>query len=78
MANKKKPSFEEAVARLEEIVKLLERGNAPLDESLGLYEEGVALVKLCNDALDNAERKIKILASGPDGELTLRDFQEEE
>ena len=62
MAKKENLTFESASARLEEIVKLLERGNTSLDESLKLYEEGVSLVRFCNDALDNAEKRIKILA----------------
>lgn len=77
MANKKKLSFEDAALRLEEIVKLLEKGNASLDESLKLYEEGVALVRTCNLALDNAEKKIKILASDADGNKVEREFLEE-
>ena len=44
--NTKEMTFEAAMARLEEIVRALESGNAPLDVSLGLFEEGVALVKL--------------------------------
>lgn len=57
-------SFEEAMARLEEIVKYLEGGNAPLDKSLELFEEGVTLVKLCNSKLDSAEQKVRFLTSG--------------
>lgn len=62
--NAKNPSFEEAMTRLEEIVKYLEGGNAPLDKSLELFEEGVALVKLCNGKLDSAEQKVRFLTSG--------------
>ena len=51
-------SFEESVGRLEEIVRMLENGTATLDESLKLYEEGIALVRACNKQLDNAEKKI--------------------
>ena len=57
-------SFEEAMARLEEIVRYLEGGNAPLDKSLEVFEEGVALVKLCNKKLDSAEQKVRFLTSG--------------
>lgn len=59
-------SFEEAMARLEEIVKYLEGGNAPLDRSLELFEEGVTLVKLCNKKLDSAEQKVRFLTAGGD------------
>lgn len=69
-------SFETAIARLEEIVKLLEGGNAPLDESLELFEEGVSLVKLCNSKLDNAEQKIKLVGILPDGNFQDEDMPE--
>lgn len=68
-------SFEAAMARLEEIVKLLESGSAPLDQSLALFEEGVALVKLCNSRLDAAEQKVKILTRAEDGTLTETDLK---
>ena len=67
-------TFEGALARLEEIVKLLESGNAPLDGSLALFEEGTALVKQCNSQLDNAEQKIKILTQKQDGSYETNDF----
>ena len=55
---KKELTFEAALARLEETVRLLESGNVPLDDSLSLFEEGIALVKLCNSKLDTAEQKV--------------------
>lgn len=73
MAEEKK-SFEAAIARLEEIVRALESGNTPLDESLSLFEEGVALVKLCNERLDGAEQKIKMLTFAPDGTVSEEDL----
>ncbi len=54
-------TFETALARLQEIVAGLESGNVPLDESLSMFEEGVKLVKFCNEKLDSAEQKVKIL-----------------
>ena len=63
MAEKKK-TFEESLGRLEEIVKALENGNAPLGDSLKLFEEGVALVRACSEELDAAENKIIELTSG--------------
>ena len=71
-------TFEEALGRLEEIVRALENGNAQLDASLALYEEGVSLVKLCNGQLDTAEQKVKILIAGEDGELHEQDFKRPE
>lgn len=61
-------TFETAIARLEVIVRALESGNAPLDESLSLFEEGVALVKFCNEKLDTAEQRVRMLTFTPDGE----------
>ncbi|MBQ8474767.1 MAG: exodeoxyribonuclease VII small subunit [Clostridia bacterium] len=69
----KELSFEAALARLEQIVSLLEGGKAQLEESLSLFEEGVGLVKLCNSKLDGAEQKVKVLATGEDG-LVEKDF----
>ncbi len=74
MAEKKERTFEEAMARLEEIVRSLEGGTAGLDDSLGLFEEGIALVKLCNAKLEGAEQKVKLLSKGEDGALTETDF----
>ncbi len=73
MAEREK-SFEAAMARLEEIVRALESGNAGLDDSLGLFEEGISLVKLCNSKLEGAEQKVKMLAKGDDGNLGETDF----
>lgn len=67
MAAKKKP-FEESMARLEEIVSILERGKSTLDESLALFEEGTKLAAACSKQLDQAEQKILKLTKGPDGE----------
>lgn len=67
MANDK-PSFEQSVKRLDEIVKLLERGDAPLSESLKLFEEGTALISNCDTMLNEAEQKVVKLRKGPDGE----------
>ena len=77
MANKKTDglSFEDALKRLEETVKVLESGTVPLEESLKLFEEGVALVKLCNGKLDEAEQKVKILRKTADGEITEEDME---
>ena len=59
--------FEQAMQRLEEIVNQLERGDAPLDQALSLFEEGAALVKTCNDLLDGAELQVVRLMKGADG-----------
>ena len=67
-------SFEDAVRRLGEIANELERGNADLEGSLALYEEGIKLVRHCNKTLEEAERRVKILGVSADGELEERDF----
>ena len=67
-------SFEQALARLEETVRLLESGNVPLDDSLELFEEGIALVRLCNGKLDNAEQKIVKLKLLSDGSAVEEDM----
>jgi exodeoxyribonuclease VII small subunit len=54
-------TFEAALARLQQIVSAMENAQTPLDESLSMFEEGVRLVKLCNEKLDHAEQQVKIL-----------------
>ena len=61
-------SFEQSLERLEQIVKSLEKGDAPLAESLGLFEEGAGLIRACGKMLDEAEQKVVQLRKGPDGE----------
>lgn len=53
-----KQTYETAVKRLQEIVKSLENGGLPLEESVKLFEEGAKLAKFCNNELKNAEQKI--------------------
>ena len=71
---KKEIKFEEALARLEEIVRELENGTAELDKSLDMFEEGVALVKLCSGKLDEAEKRINILVNNGDGTYDEKPF----
>lgn len=71
-------SFEENIARLEEIVGLLERGDAPLQGSLDLFEEGAGLVNTCTKLLEQAEQKVVKLQKGPDGAPEELPFAEEE
>jgi exodeoxyribonuclease VII small subunit len=53
--------FEAAIAELESIVKKLEEGDLPLEQSLALYERGVQLSRFCHSRLEEAERRIEIL-----------------
>lgn len=69
---KEEKSFEEAITKLESIVKELESGNCTLDESIEKYTEGMKLAKICGDKLNNATEKInKILKENG----TLEDFE---
>ena len=68
MENKKKQTFEQAVARIDEIVTLLEKGDAQLDKSLALFEEGVKLIEICGTMLDDAEQIVKRLQKTVNGE----------
>lgn len=77
MAAKKEKSFEENIARLEEIVALLERGDAQLKDSLALFEEGTKLVGICSDMLEHAQQQVVRLRKGADGAPEELTFVEE-
>lgn len=64
----KKLNFEEAMSRLESIVAQLEQGEAPLEQTIALYEEGTKLIAGCSKLLDTAEQKVRKLSKGPNGE----------
>ena len=68
--------FEASMERLEKIVAELAREGSTLDDSLALYEEGIALAKNCNARLEETERKIKILKVSEYGEISEQDFSE--
>lgn len=68
-------SYEEAVARLEEIVQRLEAGELSLEESLNLFEEGIGLARYCSGKLDAAEGRLEILLGFESGEPRLAPFQ---
>ena len=73
----KKKTFEEKIARLEEIVSLLERGDAQLADSLSLFEEGTKLIAACSKELDHAEQTVVRLMKGQDGAPVELPFEEE-
>jgi len=77
MEDQSKLTFEEASARIDEIVRLLEKGNAPLDQSLALFEEGAGLIKVCGKMLDEAEQTVVRLQKGDDGEPRESLFDDE-
>ena len=70
----KKMSFEESILRLEDIVRALEEGKLSLDDSLSAFEEAIGLVKVCNEKLESAERKVKLLVESTDGTITEKPF----
>jgi len=63
------------MVRLQQIVALLERGDAQLADSLALFEEGTKLVSCCSAMLDSAEQQIRKLRKGPDGQLEEVPFE---
>ena len=71
-------TFEENIARLEEIVAALEKGDAKLADSLKLFEEGTKLVRDCGAMLDKAEQKVTVMQENMQGELTEQPFAAEE
>ncbi len=68
---KKKITFEDALARLEQIVAQIEEGEVSLEESIEKYAEGIKLIKQCRTILDGAEKKIQVLAKADDGSLAV-------
>jgi exodeoxyribonuclease VII small subunit len=77
-AKSAKPSeqtFETAIERLEGIVRDMEGEKLPLEELLSLYEEGTKLVRVCQDKLDAAEKRIEIITRNSAGEPQLKEFE---
>src|SRR5689334_17684545 len=74
MPNVKEKSFEASLAELEKIVKKLEDGEQPLEESLKLFEDGVRLARECRERLTQAERRIEVLMKDADGRLSLSEL----
>jgi len=72
---KDKKTFEQSVARIDEIVKKLEKGDAALDESLALFEEATGLIRECSKMLDKAEQKVTLLGRDPEGKVAQLPFE---
>ena len=70
----KSTPFEAALGELEQLVEQLESGDQSLEESLVQFERGMALSKFCQQALTDAETKVKLLAGSDEDEQPLRDF----
>ena len=74
----KKLTFEQQIARLEEIVSALEQGDVQLADSLALFEEGTKLIAACTKQLDQAEQQVVKLMKGPGGAPVELPFETEE
>ena len=80
MSSKTKPAaaelnFEKAMDRLEAIVEQMESGKLPLEDLIVRYEEGMNLVKVCQQRLTSAEQKIEIIARNNAGKPVVKDFE---
>jgi exodeoxyribonuclease VII small subunit len=71
-------NFEGQLASLERIVRELERGDLPLEQSLELFEQGVKLSRECQERLNEAERRIEVLLRGGDGATIAAPFESDE
>lgn len=72
--NKENKTFEENMQRLEEIVRAMDRGDVPLEESLKLFQEGTKLVESCGKLLDEAEMEVKKIVSDAEGNPLEENF----
>ena len=75
--SKQSKSFEDSMGRLEQIVRSLEQGNVPLEESLKLFQEGTQLVRSCSQLLDNAQLQIQKVLTAPDGSPVMEEMDDE-
>ena len=74
---KNSPTLETAMQRVSEIVASMESGDMPLEKLIESYEEGIGLVKACQEKLDAAEKRIQIIARNARGEVSVEDFDAE-
>jgi exodeoxyribonuclease VII small subunit len=68
--------FETALEDLEQVVEQLESGELSLEDSLTAFEKGVGLVKICNQKLNEVEKKIEVLVKDKEGKLQLKPFED--
>ena len=71
-------SFEDAMSRLEDIVKDLEGGELSLEDSFKVFEEGMKLIKFCSGKLEEVEQKVTMLVKDSSGKLMRQDFDADE
>ncbi|PWK11514.1 exodeoxyribonuclease VII small subunit [Tumebacillus permanentifrigoris] len=70
-------TFEQALERLEQIVRAMEAGDLPLEQAIAEFQEGMSLARVCREKLDQAEQKIEMLVQEA-GQLTKKPFTTEE
>ena len=75
--NQQNKTFEESMGRLEQIVRAMEQGNVPLEESLKLFQEGTELVRNCGKLLDDAQLQIQKVMTAADGTPVMEDIDDE-
>ncbi len=77
MADQKENTIklEEAMSRLDAVIAALDSDTVELEQAMKLYEEGVGLVRLCNERLTEAERTVHMLSMNADGEITEENFE---
>lgn len=75
--NENNMTFEQSMTRLEQIVRAMERGDVPLEESLKLFQEGTQLVQKCNALLENAQLQVKKILVSQDGSPVEEAFADE-
>lgn len=75
--NQKNMTFEESMVRLEQIVRAMERGDVPLEESLKLFQEGTELVRSCGKLLDDAQLQVNKIMTAADGSPVEEVFEDE-
>ena len=75
--NQNNATFEKNMERLEQIVRAMDRGDVPLEQSLELFREGTVLVEACGKLLDDAELQVRKITSAPDGSPLEEAFVDE-
>ena len=75
--NTENKTFEESMQRLKQIVRAMEQGDVPLEESLKLFQEGTQLVRSCNQLLEEAQLQVTKIMTAPDGTPSEEEFADE-
>lgn len=75
--NPKNKTFEENMQRLEQIVRAMEKGDVPLEDSMKLFQEGTGLVAACSKLLDDAELQVRKIMTDPQGNPVEVEFAED-